>query len=192
MSESQDYLHPSLYVGESKISGLGLFASEPIEAETLLYYEHELGKQDKFLNFNELDSLSDESKEIFLKNAYQIDDDLWLGYTNVNDIVNSNDLSLYWNHSCSPNTYFQGNNKIYSLRDIAKGEEVTYDYCTSDSYPFPAEYFRFLPYYISCECGSPICRKVLFPDDWKKPELQRKYKGKFLPYLEKKIRNSSP
>jgi D-alanine-D-alanine ligase-like ATP-grasp enzyme len=70
----------------------------------------------------------------------------------------SNDVSVLWdaeadqwapqNHSCDPNTRYDGLDVI-ACRDIAAGEELTIDYatfCGPDAEPF------------DCRCGSPNCR----------------------------------
>lgn len=55
------------------------------------------------------------------------------------------------NHSCDPNTVYQGMN-LLALRHIAAGEELTYDYATiSDETAAPFE----------CSCGATNCRGVV-------------------------------
>jgi hypothetical protein len=57
--------------------------------------------------------------------AMQVGPDLWLcsDGSSVDDMLN---------HACAPNTGFlQGDCVLYALRDIAAGEEVTWDYSTS-------------------------------------------------------------
>jgi hypothetical protein len=38
-----------------------------------------------------------------------------------------------------------------------------------------------------CHCGTDHCRKMITGNDWKLPELQRRYKGFFSPYLQRRI-----
>ena len=49
---------------------------------------------------------------------------------------NSNDKRSFWrflNHSCSPNSYFNINKMtLLSLREINAGEEISYNYCTTE------------------------------------------------------------
>lgn len=52
------------------------------------------------------------------------------------------------------------------------------DYAMCDS--TPGEEF-------SCSCGSAICRHIVTGDDWKLPQLQKRYAGYFSPYLQRKI-----
>jgi len=71
---------------------------------------------------------------------------------------------------------------MVALRDIKAEEEVTYDYCTSEMFDMGLE---------DCCCGSHLCRKKIYPTDWKKKELQEKYNGYFIPYLQRIINKSN-
>ena len=53
------------------------------------------------------------------------------------------------NHSCDPNATFNAEGMLVALRDIDKGEEVTFNYL---SHPIPAS-----PWNFKCECGSASC-----------------------------------
>jgi uncharacterized protein len=83
-----------------------------------------------------------------------------------------------FNHSCNPNVGLCGQITLVAMRDIAEGEEVCFDYAMSDS----SDYDEF-----ECHCGTPHCRKKITGNDWKLPELQRRYKGFFSPYLARRI-----
>lgn len=182
------YFLESLYTSESNISEFGIFTSASIKKGTTLYFCNQLKDYNNFLNFSEICKLIPDKKNIFLKYAYQIDNDLWSGpnSTYADPSLNS-DMSIYWNHSCDPNSYFKNINTIVALKDIEKGEELTYDYCTTDSFVFPSEFDIYMPYINKCNCNSNICRGKVLPQDWTNAKLQKKYKGQFLPYLEKKI-----
>ncbi|EKE11949.1 MAG: Nuclear protein SET [uncultured bacterium] len=65
-------------------------------------------------------------------------------------------LSRYINHSCKPNCEVQINRRmilIYALRDIAEGEELSYDY--------GAEYFLTLIKPNGCKCPYCQLRKLI-------------------------------
>lgn len=64
-----------------------------------------------------------------------------------------------------------------ALRDIEAGEELTYDYATTDS-----RHANF-----ACFCGSPNCRKVITGNDWMLLELQERYRGYFQKNIQEKI-----
>ncbi|CAN5539249.1 SET domain-containing protein-lysine N-methyltransferase [soil metagenome] len=78
--------------------------------------------------------------------ALQIGVDLWLASdgSSLDDDVN---------HSCEPNAGFSdGTPTLFALRDIAVGEEITWDYSTSLSEP---------GWELICRCGTPSCRGVV-------------------------------
>lgn len=81
-------------------------------------------------------------------------------------------------HSCEPNTGISGQLTLVALRDIAIGERVSVDYGTINSSPYLE---------LECKCGAATCRGRITADDWQKPELQEKYKGYFIPYLQRRI-----
>ena len=82
------------------------------------------------------------------------------------------------NHSCDPNLGLRGQITLVALRDIDVGEEVCFDYATTDCTPYDE---------FECRCGSPHCRGTVRGDDWKLPELWAKYAGYFSPYLQRRI-----
>ena len=82
------------------------------------------------------------------------------------------------NHSCEPNCEMSGNVILVAARDIMVGEEVTYDYATTDG----SDYDEF-----ECSCGSASCRGKVSGHDWMLPELQLRYRGTFSPYRAKRI-----
>lgn len=104
--------------------------------------------------------------------AIQIEEDLHLCSGMIDDLADCA------NHSCNPNAGLRGQITLVAMRDIAAGEEICFDYATCDSHPE----FR-----MECLCGSQTCRHVITGDDWKIPELQERYRGYFMPYLQRKI-----
>lgn len=60
----------------------------------------------------------------------------------------------YINHSCAPNAAIRFDRPkvhLVALRDIAAGEEVTFDYATL--------YVR--PWSMECRCGAAVCRGTI-------------------------------
>jgi hypothetical protein len=86
--------------------------------------------------------------------------------------------SDYVNHSCSPNAGLSGQISLVAMRDIAPGEEITYDYAMSDG----SAYDEF-----PCACGSPLCRGGVSSRDWMREDLWERYAGFFSPYLSARI-----
>ncbi len=80
----------------------------------------------------------------------------------------SKGLARYLNHSCSPNCGIRGLFRLVAMRDIAPGEELTWDYEMTEK----SDWYR-----LRCRCGSPACRKVIGHHDRMPPEVRSRYKG---------------
>lgn len=83
-----------------------------------------------------------------------------------------------FNHGCDPNAGISGQIVLVALRDIAVGEEVCYDYATTDGSPYDE---------FDCRCGAASCRGRITGDDWCNPTLWARYQGYFAPYLQRRI-----
>ncbi len=94
-------------------------------------------------------------------------------------------LSSKLNHSCDPNCGIQlnasGGHNFVAMRNMAMGEEATYDYAMRN---FTIEHFP-----VSCSCGQDICRGSI--TGWKDlPEARKNaYQGFAAPYLIEMDRN---
>jgi SET domain-containing protein len=90
--------------------------------------------------------------------------------------LNFNLLSVDWfmNHSCDGNVGLDERGDFVALRDITKGEELTYDYGLIESNP------RFK---MSCNCGSSNCRQTITGEDWKKTDFRSAHLKHMLPRL---------
>jgi hypothetical protein len=82
------------------------------------------------------------------------------------------------NHSCDPNSGMSGQIVLVAMRETAPGEEISFDYAMTDSYPYDE---------FDCQCRSTRCRKRITADDWRLGELQERYRGFFSPYLQTQI-----
>ena len=82
------------------------------------------------------------------------------------------------NHSCEPNCGMRNATTIVAMRDIAVGEELTFDYAMSDA----SDYDEF-----ECNCGTSLCRGKVRADDWQLDTLRHRYKGFFSPYIQRKM-----
>jgi hypothetical protein len=73
------------------------------------------------------------------------------------------------NHSCDPNTFVRtiaGTRQVIALRDIAAGEEITYDYCING----------YGDAVWQCSCGAARCRGTVHADFFRLPlALQQEY-----------------
>lgn len=115
------------------------------------------------------------SHHLIYNYAYHISDDLLFSPVRRTEISEPE----YINHSCDPNTGFRGEIRFAAMKDIKQGEEITIDYavCMTSSL-----------FNMKCLCGSKFCRKFITGGDWKKTNLQKKYKGFFQPYIAEKIK----
>jgi len=83
------------------------------------------------------------------------------------------------NHSCNASVWFHPTeNKFLARRDIKKGEEITYDYGTTECNP---------KWSMDCLCGLSCCRGRITGDDWKNPEFRERFKGHFFGGVQAKI-----
>ncbi|MCE9500065.1 MAG: SET domain-containing protein-lysine N-methyltransferase, partial [Leptospira sp.] len=94
--------------------------------------------------------------------------------------LNPKDPSADWrmNHCCEPNCGISGQTVFVAIRDIEPGEELTFDYCMSESDP---------DYVFPLQCKKGSCRKQFSGNDWRRKDLQKKYAGYFSSYLRRKM-----
>ncbi len=148
--------------------GFGIFAKEKInKGEKVIIFGGYVMDEKQF------ESLSEKLKSY----PFQIDDKIYFGLSNLKEVEDAD----YLNHSCDPNCGFGGEISLIAMRDIKKGEEITIDYAMCISSPKVED--------MPCQCGAKSCRGIITCNDWKKKNLQKKYKGFFEPFLEKKIKS---
>jgi hypothetical protein len=114
----------------------------------------------------------DREDERFAELSLQVHDDLYLAPADGPEAAD------FVNHSCDPNAGFSGQIALVAMRDIGQGEEIFFDYALSESDP---------SYGFECRCGTDECRGRVRGDDWRRPELQSRYRGWFSPYLRERI-----
>jgi hypothetical protein len=164
------YRSPKTEVRLSPIHGKGLFATADIAKDEVVAVKGGHIVPGKVLREQVAPTLG--PVEI------QIDDDLYIAPVGAEEREGS---MLYSNHSCDSNLGMRGEITFVALRDIAAGEELTHDWCTTDDDN----------YSVKCNCSAPNCRGTLTGKDWQKPELQKQYAGYFSAYLQKKIERAS-
>ena len=93
------------------------------------------------------------------------------------------DLARMPQHWVDPKAGFDGQVFMVAMRGIKADEEVLYDYgMVMHSNEASSSCFS-----IKCLCETRECRKTITEDDWKLPELQKRYDGYFQHFLQKKI-----
>ena len=122
------------------IAGYGIYATQNIQSKELVFKGEEMAQRmvtrryvERYWDVKEL--------ETFRKYAYPLSKELFLLWDNN---------PANWapqNHSCDPNTTYEGLN-VVALRDISKGEELTLNYAS-----FLDEHME--PF--ACRCGAPDC-----------------------------------
>lgn len=152
-------LHKSIAKKLIKGKWYGLFAAKLIKAGEIVW---------------ELDN----SRKIFplkksIKQKYP------RAYQFGNKYVVCNDDSDFMNHSCDLNTWWVSDTQLTAKRDIQVGEEVTYDYSTTDISPdWVADW--------KCQCGAKDCRGRISNRGCLRKDFQEKY-GKHLPSWTKRF-----
>ena len=89
----------------------------------------------------------DEIHKRIIEGMERLDDPLQIGDDLFIDIDNN---ALFINHSCDPNSGIKGENQLYAIRNIEKGEEITFDYSTTVG--------KNIDWIMDCKCGSNNCR----------------------------------
>ena len=158
-----NWLTPKAEARPAGDKGWGAFVSEPIAAgETVA------GFGGWVVSGGQLEQMTLDRQH----RSIQIDADLYL----VSNVTPEPGDML--NHSCEPNCGLQGSQLLVAMRDIAPGEELSFDYAMCDA----SDYDEF-----RCLCQAQTCREVVTGSDWRSPELQARYAGWFSPYLLRRI-----
>lgn len=163
-SRPTHYLSPKLAAGKTPNKGSnGVFAIEPIGSGELLTVWG--GIIVKYADLARLDASQQEQ-------AIQVEEGLHLAPFGPAEPAD------FFNHSCRPNAGLDGQNCLVALSDISTGDEVCFDYATSDSTPYDE---------FHCGCGEASCRTYISADDWRLPNLWDRYANHFSPYLQFRI-----
>ncbi|MBX7138078.1 MAG: SET domain-containing protein [Oligoflexia bacterium] len=137
-------LHPSIKVGPSRIAGKGLIAVRKIPAGTIIW-TYDPSDVIKY-TAAQYRQFSPRYQARLRKHAYT-------DYSG--NIIYPRGTTRYFNHSCDPNcTDANREDWAVALRDIRKGEEITYDYGLLMGRWEPA---------LKCACGSSGCRRKIGP-----------------------------
>jgi uncharacterized protein len=145
-------LNPDIIVRRSRIQGRGVFARRDIErgARVVEYTGERITHHQADERYPDDDANGKHHTFLFA-----VDDRL------VIDAGTGGNEARFINHSCDPNCEVVITRRrvfIDALRDIAKGEEVLYDYWYMTDETYTLEDLRRI---YPCRCGSPKCRGTL-------------------------------
>ena len=173
---------------------MGLFACNGLAAGEVVWAERaQAGSQISAVPRSHawIEALPPASRKAYCHFMYKTGEDEYQSLAEFNDMpiadfpsVRTVDVSNYMNHSCAPTCWFVDGGDEYTglmvaARDLLPGDEITYDYCTSEDCELSPEW--------QCLCGAASCRKRVTPQDWQLPEMQAKYASHFLPHIAAKI-----
>jgi hypothetical protein len=159
----QSWLNPLAEIRSAGAKGIGCFATQDLPAGSTV-----AGFGGHVVERAEFDTLDEELRT----HSLQIDERLYM--VSLPPFAPAD----YVNHSCEPNCGIIGSCLMVTMRDVAAGEELCFDYAMSDT----NDYDEFV-----CECGTPSCRRLITGGDWKLVELQTRYAGFFSAYITRKI-----
>jgi len=159
------YLSPKTLVKDSPIHGRGLFAREPIAKGEIVAIK----------GGYVFDSSTLRDVERRLGPAeIPVAEDFFIGPVFAHEREGG---MIFSNHSCAPNIGIQGQIVFVAMRDIQADEELTHDWATTDDDT----------YEMQCHCGAQNCRGIITGQDWRRKDLQEKYRGYMAWYLQRKI-----
>ncbi|MFQ5933362.1 MAG: SET domain-containing protein [Dehalococcoidia bacterium] len=150
----------------SDIEGRGLFAREPISKGEIVVV-----KGGYVMTKAQRDKVGEELGPAEI----QVTEELFIGPATQREREGG---MMHLNHSCQPNLGLQGQIVFVALRDIAKDEELSFDYAMTDDEPYEE---------MECNCGAPGCRRVVTGRDWMGKEIQQKYDGYFSWFIQRRI-----
>lgn len=159
------YCRPNtLLIKQSGIHGSGCYSLAPIpEGAYIVQYTGPV------LSKEQADELYNERPDTYL---------FCLG--EGESVIDGDNVAAFINHSCDPNCEtdeIDGRVWIIAIRDIAPGEELTYDYNLYDGDDDDEA---------PCNCGARECRKTMYGEE----EVERRVKAK-APAVSSVVRTAS-
>jgi uncharacterized protein len=134
----------SLRISDAGAKGKGVFAARGIELGQVVW---DYAGEEEWIK---------DIPENLWQCCFQVDYDKYV-------VPKEGSAGWFMNHSCVPNAVIMGRTKIVALRQIEKGEEVTFDYSTNVGWD---------GFTMECKCGMKACRKTVrsysfLPEDLK-------------------------
>lgn len=132
---------PKLIIKDTGKYGMGVFANENIKKRMVIKV-----LTGEIITFDECIKRIQSGKE-------EQTDSLQVGLELDMDL---DELSRTFNHSCDPNAGLSKTSELIAIKDILKGEEITYDYSATVAPNISSSLWK-----IRCKCGTAKCRKIL-------------------------------
>ena len=169
----QDWIDPRIEVLPSPIHGRGSVATAPIrQGETVMVWGGTLLLTEE--------DIAGDRYEMWQVKGYvwaTVGEGLYLAARVGAD---GEDRTDYINHCCDPNVWMSDAVTLSARRDIQPGEELTIDYCLFEGDQ------DYVPSW-TCRCGSELCRGRFTGRDWRRADLQERYRGHFSPFINARI-----
>jgi hypothetical protein len=158
------WLHRSVQVRPSSVAGRGLFTTADLLAGTVV---SRLGG--RLLSTDELTRVMASAGGYV--DSIVVDEDRHLLLAQGSD-------NRFGNHGCDPNLGWVDEYTLATMVDVPAGHELLSDYAMSTADP---------DYVLRCHCESYRCRQMVAGDDWRIPQLQLRYRGWWVPYVQRLV-----
>jgi SET domain-containing protein len=169
------WMSPKIEVRSSSTHGKGTFATGPIDEGEIVEIWGEWWKGKRTVEYTDRRDRVEVARREG-KAVMQWDDNLF----SIEE--RGADDGYFINHSCDANLWFRDPFTLEARKPIAPGEEVTLDYALFERAGYIADW--------ACSCGSALCRHRVTGQDWRRPDLQARYRDHFSPLINKKIDSS--
>ncbi len=161
----KEFIDPRVEMRQSVIEGSGTFVSAPIKkGEVVIIWGGGVVVTDEEFQKGFAEGLYQPESAVHVDENHK-----WAALTSE---PNYKDVAL--NHSCDPTLWFENGWPLVARRDIATGEELTFDYATGETYPLNSE----------CHCGEKDCRKNITGEERKSKKVRERGKGHINPYIQ--------
>jgi len=176
------WLHPALVVRPKNSMLYGLYSTAFLPAGTVIWQEVPEAQDYLFYTKEETKSWPKEEREDWEDHCFQVDESTHSGErVKRGTPLAERNRDDFTNHSCDPSTWILTDEQVVARRDINIGDEITYDYCTTES-----ENSTHVNKW-KCLCGAKDCRGMLTGKEYLDPVLQKKYDGHWGTYLQQRI-----
>ncbi len=158
-----------LTIRESAIEGSGLFFSDDVPEDVVVIRLG--GHLVNSIELNQLICTADADPGAPYVDTITVYEDTHL-------VIPAGTAIHFGNHSCDPTVWHVGPYELATRRAVTAGEEATVDYGTQSG----ADGLS-----MDCNCGFEHCRGRVTSDDWRRPELQERYRSHWVPALHARI-----